>query len=177
MTNPLGKRAQYAPPLPADDPTWTRFTMPVILWDGLARTGVLDLVDGHLVPVAAPLSIRRIDLYQEMNDLTLRRDHGALELYSTPVGFAMAEQNNGNRAVATTASGRVVTQLKDIRATVIGYIDAKTGRAYSPDRRPVDGTSDKPAAPRPTKAQFNHVASIRRPGRRAPALVDATVRR
>jgi hypothetical protein len=133
----MGKRATYAPELSPDDPVWSRFVMPSILLDGLARTGVLTLVDGHLVPVAAPLSIRRIDLYQAANDLRLLAEHGRLELYATPADFTMQEQVPDNRFVATTPNGLVVAQMKDITATVIGYYDTRDGRLLSPERTPL----------------------------------------
>ncbi|MGI5427250.1 hypothetical protein [Streptomyces sp. CA-179760] len=59
-----------------------------MLLDGLARVGVLDLVDDRLIPVAAPLSIRRIDLYEEANDHTLSSGPDRIGLYATPPGSA-----------------------------------------------------------------------------------------
>ncbi|MEU0481919.1 SDR family oxidoreductase [Streptosporangium sp. NPDC006013] len=132
--HPRGKRARFAPSLRRDDPVWSRFTMPSLLLDGMARMGVLNLIDGHLVPVAAPLSIRRIDLYQQANDLSLARS-GPIELYATPAGFAL--ETNGpveNRFVAARPDGRVVAQIKDITATVLGYLNVDTGEFRTPDR-------------------------------------------
>ncbi|WP_275451688.1 SDR family NAD(P)-dependent oxidoreductase [Allosalinactinospora lopnorensis] len=132
--NPRGKRARYAPSpsLATDADVWPRFTVPAILLDGLARLGVLDLVDGYLVPIAAPLSIRRIDLYRQGSDHTLAAAGEPIELYATPAGFDMAAETVSNRFVATGADGRVLVQMKDIRATVIGHIDSKTGRTFTP---------------------------------------------
>jgi NAD(P)-dependent dehydrogenase (short-subunit alcohol dehydrogenase family)/3-oxoacyl-(acyl-carrier-protein) synthase len=113
---PLGKRARYRAELAGDDPVWSRFTVPVILLDGLARTGVLDLVDDHLVPVAAPLSIRRVELFQQGNDIELVGRHGSLELYATPAELT-----------ASTSDGMVVARMTDIRATLMGYLDAGSG--------------------------------------------------
>lgn len=132
-----GKRATYRVELPAGDPVWSRFTAPSILLDGLARTGVLNLVDGHLVPIAAPLSIRRIDLYERANDAELVERYGSLELYATPAGFNMPGSDPDNRFVAATSEGRVVVQMKDVRATVIGYVDHLTGEFYSPEKEPL----------------------------------------
>ncbi|MGA5507027.1 SDR family oxidoreductase [Streptomyces umbrinus] len=138
--HPNGKRARYALSLPADDPTWQRFTVPSILLDGLARVGVLDLVDGHLIPVAAPLSIRRIDLYEETNDLALsgaRSGVGAgedIDLYATPPGFDLAADLVDNRFIATRSDGRMLLQMKDMQATLIGYVDARTGEAVAATR-------------------------------------------
>ncbi|MEU3741247.1 SDR family oxidoreductase [Streptomyces sp. NPDC032198] len=132
--HPNGKRGRYALSLPDGDPTWPRFTVPSILLDGLARVGVLDLVDGHLIPVAAPLSIRRIDLYEDTNDLSLSRSGDDIELYATPPGFDLTADLIDNRFVATRPDGRMLLQMKDMQATLIGYVDARTGEAVSADR-------------------------------------------
>jgi NAD(P)-dependent dehydrogenase (short-subunit alcohol dehydrogenase family)/3-oxoacyl-(acyl-carrier-protein) synthase len=131
--HPRGKRARYAPRGLADDPTWSRFRVPALLLDGMARTGVLNLVDGHRVPVAAPVSVRRIDLYQDANDLTLAV-RGPVELYATPAEFALTgDATPGNRFVAVGPDGRVVAQIKDITATVLGHLDLDTDRFDAPD--------------------------------------------
>jgi NAD(P)-dependent dehydrogenase (short-subunit alcohol dehydrogenase family)/3-oxoacyl-(acyl-carrier-protein) synthase len=135
---PMGKRARYRVELAGQDPVWSRFTMPSILLDGLARTGVLNLVDGGLIPVAAPLSVRRVDLYQRANDIDLVRRHGSLELYATPAEFTMAGDTPDNRFVAATADGTVVAQMKDIKATLIGYVDAASGEFHPPDEPVAD---------------------------------------
>lgn len=136
--HPKGKRARYAPDLPADDPVWPRFTVPSILLDGLARVGVLDLVDGHLVPVAAPLSIRRIELYEETSDHALATAGDVIDLYVTPPGFDLAADQVSNRFVATRPDGRMLLQMKDLQATLIGYIDARTGAAVAVERDAAD---------------------------------------
>lgn len=131
--HPRGKRARYAPQLAADDPAWSRFRVPALLLDGMARTGVLNLVDGHLVPVAAPVAVRRIDLYQDANDLTLAA-RGPIELYATPAEFALSGPGaTGNRFVAVASDGRVVAQIKDIIATVLGHLDLDTDRFQAVD--------------------------------------------
>ncbi|WP_051905110.1 type I polyketide synthase [Streptomyces bicolor] len=130
----LGARSVFRPELdPATGP-WRQFLMPTVLLDALARTGVLDPVDG-LVPVAAPLSIRRIDLYQSANDLDLAQTHGALDLYVTQPGFTAAPRS-GNRFVAVAPGGHVVAQMKDVDATVIGYLDPDTGEVRPPAKAP-----------------------------------------
>ncbi len=141
--HPRGKRARYAPRLAVDDPTWSRFQVPALLLDGMARTGVLNLVDGHLVPVAAPVAVRRIDLYQDANDLTLAA-RGPIELYATPAEFALTGPGAaGNRFVAMAPDGRVVAQIKDITATVLGHLDLETDRF-----QPVDDPAAVPTATR-----------------------------
>jgi NAD(P)-dependent dehydrogenase (short-subunit alcohol dehydrogenase family) len=131
--HPRGKRARYDLSLPADDPIWQGFTVPCVLLDGLARVGVLDLVDGRLVPVAAPLSIRRVDLYEEANDHSLSTGRDRIDLYATPPGFGLAAERAENRFVAARPDGRMVLQMKDLRAALIGYVDARTGEAVPAD--------------------------------------------
>ncbi|MFI6812985.1 SDR family oxidoreductase [Nonomuraea sp. NPDC050328] len=134
-SHPRGKRARFAPDLPAGDPVWSRFTMPSLLLDGLARMGVLHPVDGRLVPVAAPLAIRRIDLYQRANDLDLAAA-GPIELYATPPGPAFGAGPSANRFVAAGPGHEVVAQIKDITATVLGHLDIGTGEFHAPDQAP-----------------------------------------
>ena len=69
--HPLGQRARYVSPVGPGDAVFSRFVVPSLLLDGLARVAVLDLVGGRYVPVAAPRSIRRIDLYGPGGDVEL----------------------------------------------------------------------------------------------------------
>ncbi|MET7985052.1 SDR family oxidoreductase [Streptomyces sp. NPDC005281] len=140
--HPLGKRSVYRAGIAADDSALSRFTTPAILLDGLARTGVLHLEQGRLVPVAAPLSIRRVDLYEEANDIELTRRYGRLHLYVTPTGFDLTRDVPDNRFVAVTPAGRVVAQMQGVSATVVGRLDAVSGRLYLPDERPLPGPVD-----------------------------------
>ncbi|WP_051859876.1 SDR family oxidoreductase [Streptomyces xanthophaeus] len=128
--HPEGSRSLYRPSFGTASGPWKDFLMPAVLLDAMARTGVLDPVDG-LVPVAAPLSIRRIDLYQSANDLELIERHGPLDLYVTNPGFS-GERQEGNRFVAVAPGGRVVAQMKDLDATVIGHLDPQTGVVHPP---------------------------------------------
>ncbi|MER6615800.1 SDR family oxidoreductase [Streptomyces xantholiticus] len=132
--HPLGARSLYRPRLDARTGPWGEFLMPTVLLDAMARTGVLDPVDG-LVPVAAPLSIRRIDLYEGANDAELLARHGSLELYVTNPGFS-GERQGGNRFVAVAPDGRVVAQMKDLDAIVIGQLDPATGVIHPPAQAP-----------------------------------------
>ncbi|WP_425246810.1 SDR family oxidoreductase [Streptomyces sp. NEAU-NA10] len=140
--HPLGKRSVYRAAVADRDPVLSRFLTPAILLDGLARTGVLHLEDDRLVPIAAPLSIRRVDLYEEANDIELTRRYGRLHLYATPPAFDMTHTAPDNRFVAVTPDGRVVVQMKDVSATVVGYVDADSGRLYSPDKQPLPDPAD-----------------------------------
>ncbi|MET7291273.1 SDR family oxidoreductase [Streptomyces griseoloalbus] len=126
--HPRGARARFRAELDPRTGPWSSFLVPVVLLDALARTGVLD-PSGGLVPVAAPLSIRRIDLYQRTNDLDLIATHGHLDLYVTHPGFSDrgADGRPENRFVAVTPGGHVVAQLKGVDATVIGQLETTTG--------------------------------------------------
>lgn len=119
---PEGKRAEFAPA----DPPGEDFTIPAVLLDAMVRTEALSVVDGDRLPVAVPVSIRRIDLYQRANDRELLALHGALELYATPAESTVGRTDPHNRFVATTADGRVVAQIHDVEATALGHADPFT---------------------------------------------------
>lgn len=131
--HPLGKQALSAIDFGEFGPVFERFVMPSVSLDGLARVGVLGTVHGDYLPIAAPSAIRRIDIYEPGNDLELWRAHGALELYATPAGFDMSKGRTVNRLAAVRRDGRVVLEMKDIRAVVIGYLRRSTGTFHSPD--------------------------------------------
>jgi NAD(P)-dependent dehydrogenase (short-subunit alcohol dehydrogenase family)/3-oxoacyl-(acyl-carrier-protein) synthase len=149
--HPLGKRGRYALTLPEDGP-WERFTVPSILLDGLARVGVLDLVGGELIPVAAPLSIRRIDLYEDTNDRALSREPGGLDLYVTPAGSDLAAEPADNRFVAVRPDGRMVLQMKDLRAVRIGFVHAVTGEAVEPEAVLAEAVEPEAVQPEPVES-------------------------
>ncbi|HWO65086.1 MAG TPA: SDR family NAD(P)-dependent oxidoreductase, partial [Umezawaea sp.] len=119
--HPQGKRARFAPA----DVRPSRYGVPAVLLDAMVRTEALALLDDRL-PVAVPVSIRRIDLYQRANDHDLVLRHGGLELYATPAESTVGRSAPGNRFVATTADGRVVAQIHDVEATALGYVDPLT---------------------------------------------------
>ncbi|MCI2416139.1 SDR family oxidoreductase [Saccharopolyspora sp. K220] len=127
--HPLGKRARFTPDLADADLVWSAFTMPNLLLDGMARMGVLHLVDGRLMPVAVPTAIRRIDLYQRANDRALA-ESGPVELYASPPEVTFGTRQ-GNRFVAARPDGRTLAQIKDIRAKVLGHIDIATGNFHT----------------------------------------------
>ncbi|NJP43449.1 cytochrome P450 [Actinacidiphila epipremni] len=133
--HPGGKRATYTLELPPDHPVFGRFGMPVVLLDGLARTGVLALVEGDLVPLAAPLGIGRIDVYEHGGDPAVAARHGRVELYAVlPAAEADGRAPGaGNRFVAVRPDGRLLLQMKDLDWTVMGYLDRRTGRFLSPE--------------------------------------------
>jgi NAD(P)-dependent dehydrogenase (short-subunit alcohol dehydrogenase family)/3-oxoacyl-(acyl-carrier-protein) synthase len=130
-TTTLGKRAQFRPKIAADDPVFSRFVIPSILLDGLARMAALNHVAGDFIPLAAPASIRHIDIYEAGNDCSLSQRHQPIELYATPHEFALAGANPLNRFVACRPDGRMLLQMKDVAGVVIGYVHRVTG-AFAP---------------------------------------------
>ncbi|RDI68047.1 SDR family oxidoreductase [Nocardia pseudobrasiliensis] len=114
--HPLGKRSTYDPRLAPDDPTFSRFRVPVVLLDGLLRTGVLSAGDGAgRVPVAAPLRIDRLDLYEHTNDARVASD-GPIDLY------AVATDGPDNRFAAVRPDGRIVLTVAGLHWTTTGYL-------------------------------------------------------
>jgi hypothetical protein len=130
-SNPLGKRATYSCNIAPDDPAFSRFVVPSVLLDGLARVAVLELVDGQYVPLAAPSSIRRIDLYERGNDLELAQRHERIDLYVTPRRMTLEDPAAPNRFVAVRPDGRMVLQMKGVVGIVLGYVHHETGEYVS----------------------------------------------
>jgi hypothetical protein len=106
---------------------YRQFVMPSLLLDGLARVGVLGLVCGRYIPVAAPSSIRRIDLFEAGSDAELAARYSRLDLSVTPAGLDLEEAGAPNRFVACAPDGHVVAQMHDVRGIVLGFVDAHTG--------------------------------------------------
>jgi NAD(P)-dependent dehydrogenase (short-subunit alcohol dehydrogenase family)/3-oxoacyl-(acyl-carrier-protein) synthase len=124
----LGRRATFDLHVPGDDEAFTRFRVPAILLDGMLRVSVLDPVrDGHLI-VAAPTSIRRIDLYTGHNDLGMRDAHPVVDLYSCPRSLDLEGPTVSNRCVAATPDGAMLVQIHDTATAVLGYVNIETGR-------------------------------------------------
>ncbi|WP_069159665.1 SDR family oxidoreductase [Nocardia altamirensis] len=115
--HPLGKRATYCLQLAPGDPTFSHFRVPVVLLDGLLRTGVLSAGDDRGLPVAAPLRIDRLDLYEHTND-ALVAGSGPVELYAVVPGRDAAE----NLFVATRPNGQIILALKGIHWIVTDYL-------------------------------------------------------
>ena len=106
-----------------------RFVVPSLLLDGLARVGVAELVAGRYIPVAAPRSIRRIDLFEPGGDADVTARHGQLESSVTPVRLRLEDARGRSRFVASAGDGRIVAQMHDVHGIVLGYVDAVTGAA------------------------------------------------
>ncbi len=132
----LGRRARFAPKVAPNDPVFSTFTVPSLLLDGLARLSVLEPDADGFIPLAAPLRIRRIDLYELRNDCQLSTAYPAVELYSSPRWVDLEADRPDNRCVAVAPDGRVLLQIKDIAGTVLGSVHPETGEFRPRDRMP-----------------------------------------
>jgi hypothetical protein len=129
-----GKRARFTLDVPQDDPVFSRFVIPSILLDGLARVAALNHIAEDYIPLAAPASIRRIDIYEGGNDCQLAHRYGdGIGLYATPGEFSLEDANARNRFVAARPDGRIIMQMKDVTGVVIGYVHRVTGDFVSKD--------------------------------------------
>ncbi|MFI1399315.1 KR domain-containing protein [Streptomyces sp. NPDC020681] len=135
-THPNGRRARYAPDRPGIERWFSSLVVPSVLLDGLARVSVLDRTDGDWTPLAVPRTIRRIDLYGGHTDATLAAAGTGVELYSLPSRLDL-ESEEDNRAVAVTADGDVVLQIKDMTGVVLGHVNQTTGE-YRERGRPAE---------------------------------------
>jgi NAD(P)-dependent dehydrogenase (short-subunit alcohol dehydrogenase family)/3-oxoacyl-(acyl-carrier-protein) synthase len=126
-SNPQGKRAAYSSNINAEDPAFSRFIVPSVLLDGLARVAVLEFVEREYIPLAAPSSIRRIDLYEPGNDTTLAQRYDPIELYVTPKQMTLEDPSAPNRFVAVRPDGRMILQMKDVVGIILGYVHHETG--------------------------------------------------
>jgi hypothetical protein len=142
-SNPLGKRATYSSNIPPDDPAFSRFLVPSVMLDGLARVAVLEFVEREYIPLAAPSSIRRIDFYEPGNDIELARRYDPIELYVTPKAMTLEDPSAPNRFVAVRPDGRMILQMKGIVGIILGYVHHETGE-YVPreklERRSLSST-------------------------------------
>ncbi|MFF7855205.1 SDR family NAD(P)-dependent oxidoreductase [Streptomyces sp. NPDC007904] len=130
-THPSGRRARYAPDRPGIERWFSGLAVPSVLLDGLARVCVLDRLElpgagGGWTPLAVPRTIRRIDLYGGHTDASLAAAGTPVELYSLPARLDL-ESEQDNRAVAVTAGGDVVLQIKDMTGVVLGHVNQTTG--------------------------------------------------
>ena len=132
--HPNGKRATYNLRLPDGHPAFSRFGLPAILMDGLARTGVLALVNGDLMPLAAPLGIGRIDVYEHGGDYEVGERYGGIDLYAVLPGAKADGKSpgSGNRFAAVRPDGRILLQMKDLDWVLIGYLNRHTGQVVQP---------------------------------------------
>ncbi|MGY6026524.1 SDR family NAD(P)-dependent oxidoreductase [Streptomyces spinosirectus] len=152
-THPSGRRAHYAPDRPGIDRWFSGLVVPSVLLDGLARVCVLDRAElpglgGDWTPLAVPRTIRRIDLYGGHTDASLAAAGTRVELYSLPARLDL-ESGAANRAVAVSAAGDVVLQIKDMTGVVLGHVHQTTG-AYR--ERPRGAASARQATARAQEA-------------------------
>lgn len=126
-STPLGKRARYQLNLKPQDPVFSRFVVPSIMLDGLARVAVLNTVAEDYIPLAAPAAIRRIDIYEAGNDPELAARYAQIDLYATPREFALEGAGIRNRFVAARPDGGMIMQMKDVTGVVIGYVHRSSG--------------------------------------------------
>ncbi|WP_122832096.1 SDR family oxidoreductase [Burkholderia pseudomallei] len=143
-----GKVARYQLNVAADDPVFSRFVIPSIMLDGLARVAVLNYVANDYIPLAAPVSIGRIDLYEGGNDCELARRYDRIDLYATPRAFALEGAHGGNRFAAVRPDGRMLMEMGDVSGVVIGYVHRTTG-AYA-TKAEVDALAARLATERET---------------------------
>jgi hypothetical protein len=125
--HPRGKRATYHPRLKPDDPIFSSFILPSILLDGLARVAVLNFVEDAYIPVVAPATVRRIDVYEAANDCLLAQKYKPIELYVTPRDVALEQADTQNRCVAVRPDGKVILQINDMKGIIMGYVHRTTG--------------------------------------------------
>lgn len=126
--HPLGRRGRLSLDGAAIERWFPDLLVPSVLLDGLVRVAVLDLVEDQWTPVAIPRWVRRIDLYSTHTDASLANWSEAVELYVTPSDLDLEADEPDNRAVAVSASGDVLVQVKDIVGAIVGYVDQGTGK-------------------------------------------------
>ncbi|NML34174.1 SDR family oxidoreductase [Paraburkholderia antibiotica] len=132
-SSPPGKRARYQLGVGVDDPVFSRFVVPSIMLDGLARVAVLNYVADDYIPLAAPMTIRRIDIYEDGNDCQLSSRYDRIDLYATPREFSLEGVGTRNRFVAVRPDGHMLMQMKDVTGVVIGYVHRDSGAYVSKD--------------------------------------------
>jgi NAD(P)-dependent dehydrogenase (short-subunit alcohol dehydrogenase family)/3-oxoacyl-(acyl-carrier-protein) synthase len=124
--NAMGKRADYRLDIAPNHPVFSRFRVPCVLLDGLARAGALSAANGEYLPLIAPRGIRRIDLYERTNDCILAATAG-IQLYATPREESLLHESGSNRLVAARPDGRMIVQIKDIAGVLVGYVHKVSG--------------------------------------------------
>lgn len=144
----MGKVARYRLNVAPDDAVFSRFVIPSIMLDGLARVAVLNYVANDYIPLAAPVSIGRIDLYEGGNDCELARRYDRIDLYATPRAFALEGAHGGNRFAAVRPDGRMLMEMSDVSGVVIGYVH-RTTLAYA-TKAEVDALAARLATERET---------------------------
>jgi NAD(P)-dependent dehydrogenase (short-subunit alcohol dehydrogenase family)/3-oxoacyl-(acyl-carrier-protein) synthase len=109
---------------------FTRFQVPVLLLDGLARTSVLTRTTDEHLPLVALSSVGRVELYGPGSDVTLG-DAGPVRLLSRPEDDA---ESGGYRCAAVDRDGRVLAAMRDLRGTAVGFVHPGTRRFVPADK-------------------------------------------
>jgi NAD(P)-dependent dehydrogenase (short-subunit alcohol dehydrogenase family) len=123
--HPMGCRAVFDPDPDAVERWFPEQAVAPVLLDALAQVGVTGLLGGAWSQIAAPRTIRRIDLYGRHTDLTLARSAARAQLYSLPANVDLRSAPV-TQAVAVGNDGRVIAAIKDMTGTVMGYLNQDT---------------------------------------------------
>jgi len=105
---------------------FTRFTVPVLMLDGLARTSVLALTRDGYSPLVALSSIGTVEIHCG-NDSDL--------VGSEPIRLVSRRENtNGGdyRCAAVTGDGTVLATMRGVTGTLVGYVHQDTGSFVAP---------------------------------------------
>lgn len=122
---PDGAQGVFALPPERRHPAFGNFPVPAVLLDGLARLAVLT--SDRYVPLAAPLSVGRIEFFDERNDTALADAFPeGVTLYSTP-GNSLEAEAGVDELGAVTADGRLLLRMSQLRGLVFGYVDTREG--------------------------------------------------
>ena len=132
-----GNRAVFAPnQLPA---AFAGFRVPAVLMDGLARTAVLT--PARSAPLAAPLSIGRVEFFDRRNDVELARDlPRGVELRAEPAGIGVADPGAANQLIALGPGGGMLLRMSGLRGKVLGHVDTVNGGFRSPGQQEPSGS-------------------------------------
>ncbi|GAA0349611.1 SDR family NAD(P)-dependent oxidoreductase [Actinoallomurus spadix] len=131
-----GNRARLALDRSKIDRWFPDTLVPAVCLDALAQVGAFGKVASRWSPIAAPLGMRRIDVYDGHTDSALARAGTAVWLYSVPghLDIDVRDADAPNRSVAADADGRMICQLKDVSAEILGYVDQESGEFIRRER-------------------------------------------
>ena len=132
-----GNRAVFAPHrLPE---AFSRFRVPAVLMDGLARTAVLT--PDRFAPLAAPLSIGRIEFFDRRNDVALARDlPGGVELRAETAGGGLEDPDAPNQLIAIGPGGGMLLRMSGLRGKILGHVDTVDGGFRGSERHERSGS-------------------------------------
>ena len=102
---------------------------------------MLDISDEGFIPLAAPLSIARIDLYERLSDVTAGQRYEHLDLYAVIEDTGLVGPDNEtvdatNRFAAVAPDGRVVARFRDLQWIVMGEFNPASGEFVAPGSTP-----------------------------------------